>query len=108
MKRRIAIWLVTLMAVAMGSLLAFVSFQPAQIRHARMQNVPEQAFSGNPSPAMTGILSNTNFQLALRALQQRTGAQQLAEPSVTTHYWGAGHLNRAYYDMSFTLPVTNR
>jgi len=143
MKRRMAIWLVTLMAVAIGSLLAFFSVQPAQIRHSGMEKVSEQTFSGNPfsgnpSPTVvepdlvrvTGILSNTNFQLVLRALQQRTGVQELAEPHVTTYYRGnansappvimnghvkprittynAGAINRTYYDMSFTLPVTNR
>jgi general secretion pathway protein D len=41
--------------------------------------------SGMPSIAtITGILTNPNFQVVLHALEQRSGAQELAEPEVTT------------------------
>jgi Flp pilus assembly secretin CpaC len=33
---------------------------------------------------LTGILTNPNFQVVLHALEQRTGAEELAEPEVTT------------------------
>jgi type II secretory pathway component GspD/PulD (secretin) len=33
---------------------------------------------------ITGILTNPNFQVALQALEQRTGVEELAEPEVTT------------------------
>jgi type II secretory pathway component GspD/PulD (secretin) len=32
----------------------------------------------------TGILTNPNFQVALRALSQRTGVENLGEPEITT------------------------
>ncbi len=44
---------------------------------------PQPALPQNPTNG-TGILSGTNFQAALRALQQRGGAGSLAEPEVTT------------------------
>ena len=33
---------------------------------------------------ITGILTNPNFQVALQALEQRSGVEELAEPEVTT------------------------
>ena len=47
-------------------------------------------FGSNPPPSklspatITGILSNPNFQVAIHALQQRSGVEKLAEPEVTT------------------------
>ena len=130
MKRRIIIWLVSFVTVVLFCRLVCLSFQPAQSHPLAIRNISEPTPMGSPSPVVTGILSNTNFQLVLRALQQRTGVQQLAEPHVTTYYRGvangatptimnlhvkprvtsyyAGTINRIYYDMTFTLPVTNR
>lgn len=54
----------------------------------------------------SGILSNPNFEKVLQAMQQRNGVTKLAEPEVTTVYFGA--VNRSYYNQTFTLPVTNR
>lgn len=124
------IWLVAFVAVALFCRLAFHSFQLAQSRHAGKQTVSGQTLAEGPSPVITEILTNTNFKLVLRALQQRAGVQQLAEPHVTTYYRGvvnsappmimnlhvkprvttyyAGTINRIYYNMTFTLPVTNR
>jgi general secretion pathway protein D len=40
---------------------------------------------GAPTVAtITGILTDPNFRVVIHALEQRTGAEQLAEPEVTT------------------------
>ena len=58
---------------------------------------------------VVGILADSNFRVALHALEQRTGVETLAEPEfVTTEGLSAGHLNRSYYDQRFTFTVTNR
>jgi general secretion pathway protein D len=43
--------------------------------------------NGTPLPSiatLTGILTDPNFRVVLHALEQRTGAEELAEPEVTT------------------------
>ena len=52
----------------------------------------------------TGILSDTNFQAALRMLEQRDGIDSLAEPEVTTSS-GRG-INRITMP-SISIPITN-
>jgi Flp pilus assembly secretin CpaC len=40
--------------------------------------------SGPTIGTITGILTNPNFQVAIHALEQRSGVENLAEPEVTT------------------------
>jgi Flp pilus assembly secretin CpaC len=39
---------------------------------------------GSTTAAITGILTNPNFQVVLHALQTRTGVETLGEPEITT------------------------
>jgi hypothetical protein len=59
-----------------------------------------------PNYAVTGILTNPNFQKVLHALEQRSGIQALTEPEVTTIR--AGAVNQVYYRQTFILPVTKQ
>jgi Flp pilus assembly secretin CpaC len=40
--------------------------------------------AGSTTAAMTGILTNPNFQVVLHALQSRSGVETLGEPEITT------------------------
>jgi len=96
------------MAIVLCCRFALFEIQPTHGR-TDMQHESKAALSGSPSSvAVTGILSNPNFRLVLRALEQRNGVKELAEPEVTKVTCSFGSVNRSFYNETFTLPVTKK
>ena len=50
-------------------------------------------------------MPNPNFEVAIRALQQRSGVEKLAEPETVT---SSSHAVNRMYDARFTVDFTNR
>ena len=94
------IWIVLLMATALCCWLSALS-----LRHARIRVVDLTAFTSHT--AVLGIISDPDFPVVLKALEQRAGVSKLTEPEVFTRH-GLGPVNRMYYDQKFTFVITNR
>jgi type II secretory pathway component GspD/PulD (secretin) len=63
-----------------------VGTAPSFIGPATAAN-PSGAYPGNPSPipsTLTGILTDSHYRIVVKALQQRSGTEILAQPEVTT------------------------
>ena|ERR1700677_4622550 len=96
-----------LLAAILIGWLSVISIPPS-----RVQSVAAPAASqdlamvpGTSKTAITGILTNPNFQKVLHALEQRDGTQKLPEPEATTIRDGSiNHID----NQTFILPVTNR
>jgi len=50
-------------------------------------------------------MADPNFQVAIRALQQRSGVEKLAEPETVT---SSSHAVNRMYDARFTFDITNK
>jgi len=102
------IWIVLLAVAIVGCLL---SAPPARVARIRVINVPALSKSSlnvsNPAPIM-GILTNPNFQVVLRALQQRQGYERLSEPEVVTTSGRAVKRMFDYERFTFYINITNR
>ena len=78
---------------------------PAPV-HVPRRNVPLDEAASPTVTTVTGVLSNPQFKIALRALRQRGGVDTLAEPEVVTkHDWR--EVNRMYYDQTITFDLPN-
>ncbi|MEI6078086.1 MAG: hypothetical protein WCS94_21075 [Verrucomicrobiota bacterium] len=100
MKSPKIILVVLLMATAVCCWLSVLS-----LRHARIRVVDLSAFTSHT--AVFGIISDPDFLLVLKALEQRAGVSKLTEPEVFTRH-GLGPVNRMYYDQKFTFLITNQ
>jgi len=82
--------------------------QRERVRVANKRIIFHPSLAAAPTYAtVTGILSDTNFRVALHALEQRTGVETLAEPEVVVT--SSSHaVNRMHYDQRFTFYITNR
>ncbi len=111
MKRTTAIWVVLLMVAAWCCWLPLPSAQTPRIRDVDKADNSQHIYllgsttSTIPSTAtITGILTDPQFRVVIRALEQRGGNDLLAAPKVTT--LPSRSINRVFFDK--TLFITNR
>jgi type II secretory pathway component GspD/PulD (secretin)/beta-lactamase regulating signal transducer with metallopeptidase domain len=79
-------WYLGNVVMTNGAIGGQVGTAPSFIGPATAAN-PSGAYPGNPSPipsTLTGILTDPQYRAVVKALQQRSGAEIIAQPEVTT------------------------
>lgn len=104
MKKLIRFILAALLVIAfLCCWLSVISQQRSRIHDMES---PEVSGRSIVVPGCVTFLNGSNFPVVLHALAQRNGIQRLPEPEVVTRRHLA--INQIYYDLTFTLPVTNK
>ena len=101
--------------IVIGVFFGWLAVRPLPVepvRHHSLVHLPRSNVDAGGAAlptvtTVTGIVTDPQFKVALRALRQRSGVETLAEPEVVTKSdWNA--VNRMYYNERFTFVLANR